>query len=117
MIEVGHRLIKVRLAEIEQTREIKSGAITKGAIAGGGAGFVLGGVAGLLGSPRENRNVKIGTTALAGAVLGAIVGTILETAPAENEIIDFRGKTPEEKRKIFEGILIGKADEKREIFD
>lgn len=104
-IEKDGRVLSVSLSEMEQCRVIRGGLITRGAVAGAGSGLLIGGLMGYLGSSGEDRDVRAGTAALAAGIVGAIIGSVIESAPNEGDMLNLREKTLAEKREILAEIL------------
>ena len=99
------RIVDISLREIEQVRVIHGGLMMRGAAVGASTGFAVGGLIGFLGAPRDDRNTRIATTALAMGIIGGIIGSVIESMPDEGEILDLRGKTAAAKKETFEEIL------------
>ena len=99
------RVVDISLREIEQVRVIRGGLMMRGAVVGASTGFAVGGLAGFLGAPRDDRNTRIATTALAAGIIGGIIGSVIESMPDEGEILDLRGKTAAAKKETFGEIL------------
>lgn len=99
------RVSKVWLVEVEQVRVIQEGLIMRGAAVGASVGVAIGGLVGFLGASRDDRNSRVGTTALVVGVMGGIIGSVLESVPEKGEIIELRDRAIDSKREVFEKIL------------
>ena len=105
MVESGMKRIEMPLADVSRIRIIHETAIFEGALYGSAIGFGTGAALGFLTQTNATEGQNPMSTAIIFTVVGGVVGTVKSAFEKPEPIVDLRGRSVQEKRRIIESLI------------
>ncbi len=102
----GGKKLVAPLEDIVQVKLIRESSILRGAEIGAAIGLGAGAILGFSLHAINQESASPVTTTLILGILGGIIGSVTASFEHSDDIIDFTGKTKEEKKQLLERILI-----------
>jgi Na+/H+ antiporter NhaA len=104
-VVTGNRIEPIPLTQVYQIRAVKNSSITDGLLLGSGCGVVLGSLLGLSLYATERSASSTGTTVLAFAVLGGIVGGTMAALEEPGDLVYLESKSADEKIRLIREVV------------